>query len=198
MQPHLATGAILTDVGSVKAAILRDCAAFVPKGVHLIPGHPIAGTEHSGPEAGFASLFDNRWCVLTPAEGTDMVAVEKLKAFWQGLGSKVVKMSPAEHDAAVAATSHLPHLIASALAAATPAELLPLTATGWGDTTRVASGDVDLWRQIFLDNRVNTLKALASFERVLTELRAALEAGDGAALARLLQQGKRIRDTVGS
>jgi prephenate dehydrogenase len=107
-------------------------------------------------------------------------------------------MTPEQHDIAIATTSHLPHLIASALAAATPADLLPLTATGWGDTTRIAAGDVDLWRQIFLDNRVNTLKALAPFETVLAELRQALESADGAALARLLQQGKRIRDTVGS
>lgn len=193
---------IITDVGSTKAAIVAACdkALADSKGLwaSFVGSHPLAGSERTGVEFARDDLFQGRTTVVTPSENTPPEAAAKIEALWQGLGSKVVKMSPQEHDAAVAATSHLPHLIASALAAATPAELLPLTATGWADTSRIASGDIELWRQIFLDNRVNTLKALASFETVLAELRAALEAADGPALARLLQQGKRIRDTVGS
>lgn len=193
---------IITDVGSTKAAIVVACdkALADSKGLwaSFVGSHPLAGSERTGVEFARDDLFQGRTTVVTPSENTPPEAAAKIEALWQGLGSKVVNMSPQEHDAAVAATSHLPHLIASALAAATPAELLPLTATGWADTSRIASGDIELWRQIFLDNRVNTLKALASFETVLAELRAALEAADGPALARLLQQGKRIRDTVGS
>lgn len=193
---------IITDVGSTKAAIVAACdkALADSKGLwaSFVGSHPLAGSERTGVEFAREDLFQGRTTVVTPTENTRPEAAAKIEAFWQGLGSKVVRMSPQEHDAAVAATSHLPHLIASALAAATPAELLPLTATGWGDTTRIASGDTELWRQIFLDNRVNTLKALAPFETVLAELRAALESADGPALAKLLQQGKRIRDTVGS
>ena len=193
---------IITDVGSTKAAIVAACdkALADSKGLwaSFVGSHPLAGSERTGVEFAREDLFQGRMTVVTPADQTRSEATAKVEAFWQGLGSKVVRMSPAEHDAAVAVTSHLPHLIASALAAATPADLLPLTASGWGDSTRVAAGDVELWRQIFLDNRANTLKALAPFETVLAELRQALEASDGPALARLLQQGKRIRDIVGS
>jgi prephenate dehydrogenase len=193
---------IITDVGSTKTAIVAACdkALADSKGLwaSFVGSHPLAGSERTGVEFAREDLFQDRTTVITPTEETRPEAASMIEAFWRGLGSKVVRMSPAEHDAAIAVTSHLPHLVASALAAATSADLLPLTASGWRDTTRIASGDVDLWRQIFLDNRANTLKALAPFERVLSELRAALEADDSAALARLLQQGKRIRDTVGS
>jgi prephenate dehydrogenase len=193
---------IITDVGSTKAAIVAACdkALADSKGLwaSFIGSHPLAGSERTGVEFAREDLFQGRMTIITPTEETRTEAAAKVEAFWQGLGSKVVRMTPEEHDIAIAATSHLPHLVASALAAATPADLLPLTATGWGDTTRIASGDVELWRQILLDNRVNTLKALAPFETVLSELRQALESADGAALARFLQQGKRIRDTVGS
>ena len=193
---------IITDVGSTKAAIVAACdkALADSKGLwaSFVGSHPLAGSERTGVEFAREDLFEERTTVITPTGETRPEAAAKVESFWQGLGSKVVRMTPEEHDVAIAVTSHLPHLVASALAAATPGELTPLTATGWGDTTRIASGDVELWRQIFLDNRVNTLKALAPFETVLSELRKALEAADGAALARLLQQGKRIRDTVGS
>lgn len=193
---------VITDVGSTKAAIVAACdkALADSKGLwaSFVGSHPLAGSERTGVEFARDDLFQGRMTVITPTDDTRPEAAGKVEAFWQGLGSKVLRMSPEEHDIAIAATSHLPHLVASALAAATPADLLPLTATGWGDTTRIASGDVELWRQILLDNRVNTLKALAPFETVLSELRQALEAADGPALARLLQQGKRIRDTVGS
>jgi prephenate dehydrogenase len=193
---------IITDVGSTKAVIVAACdeALADSKGLwaSFVGSHPLAGSERTGVEFARDDLFQERTTVITPTEETRPEAAAKVEAFWQGLGSQVVRMTPVEHDIAIAATSHLPHLVASALAAATPADLLPLTATGWGDATRIASGDVELWRQIFLDNRANTLKALAPFETVLAELRQALESADGAALARLLQQGKRIRDTVGS
>lgn len=193
---------IITDVGSTKEAIVTACdkALADSKGLwaSFVGSHPLAGSERTGVEFAREDLFEGRITVVTPSDDSNPDAAAKVEAFWQGIGSKVVRMTPGEHDAAIAVTSHLPHLIASALAVATPADLLPLTATGWADATRIASGDIELWRQIFLDNRANTLKALAPFERVLSELRAALEAGDGAALARLLQQGKRIRDTVGS
>ncbi|MBC7854399.1 MAG: prephenate dehydrogenase/arogenate dehydrogenase family protein [Pirellulaceae bacterium] len=193
---------IITDVGSTKAAIVAACdkALADSKGLwaSFVGSHPLAGRERTGVEFAREDLFQGRTTVITPTEETREEAAAKVEAFWQGLGSKVVRMTPAEHDISIAATSHLPHLVASALAAATPADLLTLTASGWADTTRIASGDIELWRQIFLDNRVNTLKALTPFETVLSELRQALESADGAALARLLQQGKRIRDTVGS
>ena len=193
---------IITDVGSTKAAIVTACdkALADSKGLwaSFVGSHPLAGRERTGVEFAREDLFQRRTTVITPTQETRPEAASKVEAFWQGLGCKVVRMTPAEHDISIAATSHLPHLIASALAAATPADLLTLTASGWADTTRIAAGDVDLWRQILLDNRVNTLKALAPFEKVLSELRQALESADGAALARLLQQGKRIRDTVGS
>ena len=193
---------IITDVGSTKAVIVNACdkALADSKGLwaSFVGSHPLAGSERTGVEFAREDLFQGRTTVITPTDDTRPAAAAKVEAFWQGLGSKVVRMTPPEHDISIAATSHLPHLVASALAAATPADLLTLTASGWADTTRIAAGDVDLWRQIFLDNRVNTLKALAPFETVLAELRQALEAADGAALARLLQQGKRIRDTVGS
>jgi prephenate dehydrogenase len=193
---------IITDVGSTKAVIARACdkALADSKGLwaSFVGSHPLAGSERTGVEFAREDLFQGRTTVITPTEETRTAAAAKVESFWQGLGSKVVRMTPEEHDISIAATSHLPHLVASALAAATPADLLTLTATGWADTTRIAAGDVDLWRQIFLDNRANTLKALAPFETVLSELRQSLESADGAALARLLQQGKRIRDTVGS
>jgi prephenate dehydrogenase len=193
---------IITDVGSTKGVIVAACdkALADSKGLwaSFVGSHPLAGSERTGVEFAREDLFEDRTTVITPTLETRADAASRVEAFWQGLGSKVVRMSPDTHDAGIAVTSHLPHLVASALAAATPAELTPLTATGWGDSTRIASGDVELWRQIFLDNRANTLKALAPFERVLSELRMALETGDGAALARLLQQGKRIRDSVGS
>ena len=193
---------IITDVGSTKVAIVAACdkALADSKGLwaSFVGSHPLAGRERTGVEFARVDLFQGRTTVITPTEETRKEAAAKVEAFWQGLGCQVVRMTPADHDISIAATSHLPHLVASALAAATPADLLTLTASGWADTTRIASGDIELWRQIFLDNRVNTLKALAPFEKVLAELRQALESADGAALARLLQQGKRIRDTVGS
>jgi prephenate dehydrogenase len=166
----------------------------------FVGGHPIAGSEKNGPEAAAADLFDGRMVVMTPTERSDPAAVAAIEQFWQSLGATVLKMDPTAHDAIVARTSHLPHLVSSALANTTPtaAESQPLIGNGWADTTRIASGDPELWRQILLANRGPTLNALADFETVLKTWRRALEAGDGPLLLELLKEGKRRRDAVGS
>lgn len=199
---HCPEGALITDAGSTKEElVLRAETALVMRFNGRLPfvgSHPLAGSEKTGPEAARADLLEGRVVVVTESEVSDHDAVDTIEEFWQSLGARVVRMSPAEHDAALARTSHLPHLVASALAAATPEELLPLTAGGWGDTTRVAAGDAELWRQILLANRAGTLKGLADFETVLKRFQAALESADGASLADLLAEGKRRRDAVGS
>jgi prephenate dehydrogenase len=199
---HCYEGCVITDAGSTKAELVlraeRLLADRFPQHLPFVGSHPLAGSEKSGPEAASADLFDGRVVIVTESEVSDHDVVVTIEEFWQSLGARVVRMSPEDHDAALARTSHLPHLVAAALAAATPAELLPLTATGWQDTTRVAAGDEELWRQIFLANREATLKALADFETVLAGFRAALEAADGAKLVDLLAEGKRRRDAVGS
>lgn len=195
-------GTIITDVGSTKAGIVAACdAALVDaKGLwaSFVGSHPLAGSEKTGVEFAREDLLEGRTTVVTPTSATPPDAASAVEGFWQALGSRVIRMSPQEHDVALATTSHLPHLIASALAAATPEDLLPLTASGWADTTRIAAGDVELWRQIFFDNRLHTLKALDAFEKVLSALRQSLETGDDATLTRLLLQGKYRRDSVGS
>lgn len=193
---------LLTDVGSTKESIVREVEAALgaagDRQLRFVGSHPLAGSERTGPEAASAELFEGRVVVLTPTQRSASAVIEEMTQFWQSLGARVVRMSPAAHDEALARTSHLPHLIASALAVATPAELLPLTAGGWLDATRIAAGDVELWREIFLANRGCTLNALAEFERVLTEFRQALEAADPDRLAALLAEGKRRRDAVGN
>lgn len=200
--PAVGRGTLITDVGSTKATIVAGADQVLADGQGLwasfVGSHPLAGSEKAGVIFAKAELLLDKTVVVTPSEATNTEAADRVERFWQALGAKTLRMMPVEHDEAIAAASHVPHLIASALAAATPEEALPLTATGWGDTTRVAAGDVELWRQILLDNRVHTLKALARFEKVVSAFRAALEAGDSAALARLLTQGKRIRDFVGN
>lgn len=187
-------GCLITDAGSTKGQIVAN----VPAAARFVGSHPIAGGEKTGPEAARADLFEGRVAVVTPIAASNLAAVTAIESFWQSLGARVVRMSPDEHDAALALTSHLPHLVASALAAATPESVLPLTGTGWQDTTRVAAGDVELWRQIFLANRSHTLKALDDFGTVLEQFRAALQSGDGTLLAALLAEGKRRRDALGS
>jgi prephenate dehydrogenase len=200
--PIVDKGTLITDVGSTKATIVAGADKVLADGKGLwasfVGSHPLAGSEKNGILFAKATLFEGRTVVVTPSELTNADATGKIERFWQAVGAKTLQMTPGEHDAAVASASHLPHLIASALAAATPEVALPLTATGWGDTTRVAAGDVELWRQILLDNRLHTLKALKGFEKVLSDFRAALEANDSAALLRLLTQGKRNRDFVGN
>jgi cyclohexadieny/prephenate dehydrogenase len=201
--PNLRPGAIVTDVGSVKAAVVRDMAPHIPKGVHFVPGHPIAGTEQSGPEAGFAELFDGRWTILTPTPKTDKAAVAKLKAFWEALGSKVEIMSPEHHDMVLAVTSHLPHLIAynivntaAGLERVTNSEVIKFSAGGFRDFTRIAASDPTMWRDVFLNNKEAVLEMLGRFSEDLTELQRAIRFGDGETLFRLFEQSRAIRRGV--
>ena len=198
--PHLEEGAILTDVGSVKAAVVRDCRPHVPEGVHFIPGHPIAGTEHSGPEAGFATLFDGRWTIVTPLPGNDPAMVEKLKEFWVGLGAKVGTMDPEHHDLVLAITSHVPHLIAynivntaAHLGRVTDSEVIEYSAGGFRDFTRIAASDPTMWRDVFLNNKDAVLEMLGRFSEDLTELQRAIRYGDGDKLFKLFTDARHIR-----
>jgi cyclohexadieny/prephenate dehydrogenase len=198
--PHLQPGAILTDVGSVKAAVVRDMAPHVPAGVHFVPGHPIAGTEQSGPEAGFAELFEGRWTILTPEPDADAAAVDKLKAFWVALGSKVEIMSAPHHDMVLAITSHLPHLIAynivntaEHLERVTDKEVIKFSAGGFRDFTRIAASDPTMWRDVFLNNKEAVMEMLRRFSDDLAELRSAIEGADGDTLFRRFSQAREIR-----
>lgn len=197
-----AEGALITDAGSTKGSIVADVHQQLhqhnARQVRFVGSHPLAGSEKTGVEHARENLFDGRIVVVTPGEHTAPSAVEEVQLLWKSLGAGVVTMDPVAHDAAVASTSHLPHLIASVLAAITPPELLKLTAGGWLDTTRIAAGDVTLWQQILLDNRDAVLAALSKFETDLASWRGALEQRDASALKHLLQQGKTIRDAVGN
>jgi len=201
--PRLKRGATLSDVGSVKGSIVRDVGPLVPDGVHFVPGHPIAGTEHSGPESGFAELYDNRWCILTPPEGTDPAAVERLKAFWQGLGSNVEVMDADHHDLVLAITSHVPHLIAfnivntaAHLERVTDSEVIKFSAGGFRDFTRIAASDPTMWRDVFLNNREAVLEMLARFTEDLIHLQRSIRYGDGETLFDLFSEARQIRRGV--
>jgi len=196
---HCQPSCLITDAGSTKERIVTAIESSNLK-QSFIGSHPIAGSEKSGPDAATAELFTDRVTVITPTSQSDTAALTALRDFWQSLGSRIIEMSPADHDAALARTSHLPHLIAAALAAATPADekTLALTGPGWADTTRIAAGDPELWRQIFLANQGATLKALADFETVVKTWRDALQSANGTLLTDLLMEGKRRRDAVGS
>ena len=201
--PHLKKGAILTDVGSVKAVVIRDVGPHVPEGVHFIPGHPIAGTEQSGPEAGFAELFDGRWCILTPVPGTDAAALEKLKDFWRRCGSEVETMEPKHHDLVLAIVSHVPHLIAynivgtaADLDTVTQSEVIKFSASGFRDFTRIAASDPTMWRDIFLNNREAVLEMLGRFNEDLAALQRAVRWGDGDALFNLFTRTRAIRRSI--
>ena len=198
--PHLKPGAILTDVGSVKGAIVRDCGPFIPKGVHFIPGHPIAGTEQSGPRAGFAELFHGRWCILTPVPGTDPAATQKLTEFWEGLGSMVDTMESGHHDLVLAITSHLPHLIAyntvataNDLETVTNSEVIKYSASGFRDFTRIAASDPTMWRDVFLNNKEAVLEMLGRFSEELAMLQRAVRWGDGETLFNLFTRAREVR-----
>jgi cyclohexadieny/prephenate dehydrogenase len=184
--PHLREGMIITDVGSVKQAVLRDIGPHLPGGVHLVPGHPVAGTEHSGPESGFASLFQGRWCILTPPPGTDAGAVEKVTELWRRVGSTVEIMEASHHDRVLAITSHLPHLIAytivgtaADLEETTKSEVIKFSAGGFRDFTRIAASDPVMWRDVFLNNREAVLDILQRFTEDLTALQRAIRWGEG-------------------
>ncbi|HSM18887.1 MAG TPA: prephenate/arogenate dehydrogenase family protein [Hyphomicrobiales bacterium] len=198
--PHIAPGAIVTDVGSVKAAVIRDIAPYLGKDVHFVPGHPVAGTEHSGPESGFAELFENRWCILTPPAGTDAEAVARLKGFWEACGSHVEIMDPAHHDMVLAITSHIPHLIAynivgtaAHLESVTQSEVIKFAAGGFRDFTRIAASDPVMWRDVFLNNKEAVLEMLARFSEDLTALQRAIRFGDGKMLLDLFSHTRAIR-----
>lgn len=201
--PVLKPGAILTDVGSVKGSIVRDVAPHVPAGVHFIAGHPIAGTEQSGPESGFAELFDGRWCILTPEAGTETAAIEKLKTFWEKLGSNVEIMGPDHHDLVLAITSHLPHLIAfnivntaAHLERVTDSEVIKFSAGGFRDFTRIAASDPVMWRDVFLNNKDAVLEMLGRFSEDLTTLQRAIRFGDGETLHKLFSDARTVRRGV--
>jgi prephenate dehydrogenase len=200
---HCPEGCVITDAGSTKAGLVADAeSALAGRSARLlfVGSHPIAGSERNGPEAATADLFEGRVAVVTPTDRSDNSAISAVEEFWESLGSRVMRMAPEEHDAILARTSHLPHLVASALAATTPGngETPPLTGTGWADTTRIAAGDPELWRQILLANRGATLNALTDFENVLKSWRLALEGANGTLVLELLKEGKRRRDAVGN
>jgi prephenate dehydrogenase len=196
--PGCKPGTLLTDAGSTKAAIVRAVEGRLPPGVAFVGSHPLAGSEKRGPQYADANLFQGRLTVVTPTPRTAAAALERTTAFWQALGSRVKRLTPDEHDRALAMTSHLPHLLASALAGILPAELHELTATGFRDTTRVAAGDPALWTGIFAQNRAGLLEALGRLQDRLVDFKRALLSGDWAAVDDLLDQGKRIRDALGS
>jgi cyclohexadieny/prephenate dehydrogenase len=198
--PFLKPGAIVSDVGSVKGAVAREMAPYIPQGVHFVPAHPVAGTEHSGPDSGFAELFINRWCILTPPEDTDPAAVEKLRAFWAGLGARVEIMTPDHHDLVLAITSHLPHLIAytivgtaDELAQVTSSEVIKFSAGGFRDFTRIASSDPTMWRDVFLNNKEAVLEMLGTFNEDLSKLTRAIRRNDGEALFEHFSRTRAIR-----
>jgi cyclohexadieny/prephenate dehydrogenase len=198
--PFLEPGAIVSDVGSVKGAIARDMGPYIPPGVHFVPAHPVAGTEHSGPDSGFAELFINRWCILTPPDGTDPAAVEKLRAFWAGLGARVEIMTPDHHDLVLAITSHLPHLIAytivgtaDELEEVTSSEVIKFSAGGFRDFTRIAASDPTMWRDVFLTNKEAVLEMLGTFNEDLSKLTRAIRRNDGEALFEHFTRTRAIR-----
>src|SRR5262252_3442992 len=187
--PQLTPGAIVSDVGSVKGAILRDMSRHLPDGVHFVPAHPAAGTENSGPDAGFAELFVNRWCILTPPSSAEPAAVERLAAFWRLLGANVEIMSAEHHDLVLGITSHLPHLIAytivgtaDELSQVTRSEVLQFSAGGFRDFTRIAASDPTMWRDVFLANKDAVLEMLGRFNEDLATLTRAIRRGDGETL----------------
>lgn len=199
----LASGAILTDVGSVKQHVIDAMKPHVPPGVHLIPGHPLAGTEHSGPASGFPELFSNRWCVLTPENGVDPVALDRLTSFWGALGSNVEVMDAAHHDLVLAITSHVPHLVAynivgtvADLEAHTKSEVIKFSASGFRDFTRIAASDPVMWRDVFLTNRDAVLEMLGRFLEDLSQLQRAVRIGDGPALEELFTRTRAIRRSI--
>lgn len=201
--PYLEPGAIISDVGSVKQYVINEMAPFVPKTAHLIPGHPIAGTEHSGPGAGFSELFINRWCVLTPDKDVDLAAVSKLSAFWTALGSNVETMDAAHHDMVLAITSHIPHLVAynivgtvSDLEAATQSEVIKFSASGFRDFTRIAASDPVMWRDVFLTNREAVLEMLGRFLEDLGKLQGMVKAGDGPGMEALFTRTRKVRRSI--
>ena len=198
--PHLKKGAMLSDVGSTKAAVVAQVTPHLPQHVHFIPAHPVAGTEYSGPDAGFATLFVNKWCILTPPPGASEAAVEKLRAFWQGAGSHVEVMDPEHHDLVLAITSHVPHLIAynivgtvADMEKVTESEIIKFSAGGFRDFTRIAASDPTMWRDVFLNNKDAVLEMLGRFNEDLAALQRMIRWGDGDGLFKLFTRTREIR-----
>ena len=201
--PALAPGAILSDVGSVKRHVHKVVGPYVPEGVHFVPGHPMAGTEHSGPAAGFASLFQNRWCILTPEPQVDQDAVGRLTQFWNALGSNVEVMDADHHDLVVAIVSHVPHLIAYNIVSTaddlenvTKSEVIKFSAAGFRDFTRIAASDPVMWRDVFLTNRDAVLEMLGRFLEDLSMLQRAVRMGDGETLEATFTRTRAIRRSI--
>ena len=201
--PHLKNGATLSDVGSVKRAVIDAVSPFVPEGVQFIPAHPLAGTEHSGPRSGFAELFDNRFCILVPVDGSDPAAVARLADLWRGMGSNVDEMDADHHDLVLAVTSHTPHLIAytmvgvaDELRRVTDSEVIKYSAAGFRDFTRIAASDPTMWRDVFLHNKEATLDILGRFTEELFALQRAIRLGDGDHLHAYFTRTRSIRRSI--
>ena len=198
--PHLAKGATVTDVGSVKRAVLDAVSPHIPDNVEFIPGHPLAGTEHSGPRSGFAELFENRFCILVPSENADVDAVDRLTVFWEGMGANVETMDVDHHDLVLAVTSHTPHLIAYTMVGVaddlrrvTDSEVIKYSAAGFRDFTRIAASDPTMWRDVFLNNKEATLEVLGRFTEELFALQRAIRTGDGEHLFDYFSHTRAIR-----
>ncbi len=203
ISPALRPGAIVTDVGSVKEAAIRDIRPHLPKGVHFVPGHPVAGTEHSGPEAGFAGLFHDRWCILVPLPETPPEAIAAVERLWKAFGMRVTRMDAAHHDKVLAMTSHLPHLIAytivgtaTDLEESLKSEVIEFSAGGFRDFTRIAASDPTMWRDIFLSNREAVLEMIQRFTEDLTALQRAIRWGEGDLLFERFSRTREIRRGV--
>ncbi len=201
--PELKPGAVVTDVGSVKQSIIEVFQPLLPDSVQFVPAHPIAGTEHSGPEAGFAELFEGRWCILTPLPGTDIKAVEVVTKFWEALGSQIEIMDPEHHDLVLGITSHLPHLIAYTIVGTADdlgddikSEVIKFSASGFRDFTRIAASDPVMWRDVFLGNREAVLEMLQRFSEDLTALQKAIRRGDGTYLFDTFSRTRDIRREI--
>jgi cyclohexadieny/prephenate dehydrogenase len=200
MAPHLKPGAVVTDVGSVKRTVIEAVAPHLPRGVHFIPGHPMAGTEHSGPDAGFAALFDNRWCLLVPVPGSDEAEVARLERYWQALGAQTERMEAEHHDLVCAVVSHIPHLIAYTmvgvaddLSKVSEKEVIKFSAAGFRDFTRIAASDPTMWRDVFLTNKEATIEMLGRFTEELFALQRAIRTGDGEQLHAYFTRTRAIR-----
>jgi len=201
--PALKPGATVTDVGSTKRSVIAQMQPLMPANIHFIPGHPIAGTEHSGPDAGFADLFDKRWCILTPLPGTDPEALDRLLRFWRGCGSHADTMDPEHHDMVLAIVSHLPHIIAynivgtaDDLEGVIKSEVIKYSASGFRDFTRLAASDPTMWRDICLHNKDAILEMLARFSEDLSSLQRAIRWGDGEKLFDLFTRTRAIRRSI--
>jgi cyclohexadieny/prephenate dehydrogenase len=201
--PRLAPGAVLTDVGSTKMSVIRDIGPLVPQGVHFVPAHPVAGTEYSGPDSGFTTLFEGRWTLLTPLPGSDAAAVERVAELWRRCGSMVEQMEPAHHDRVLAMVSHLPHLIAFTicgtaddLADESRSEVLRFAASGFRDFTRIAASDPTMWRDIFLANREALLEIFARFTEDAQAMARAVRYGDGGYIEDKILRGRKIRRSL--